>query len=206
LIDSLTRLSARFLTCLQLAALTGLLAGCSTTQIDSYERVPESRVDEAYAKPGVDFSLYTRLYAVPLEIYYHEGEGAPTPDDLERMRGIFRAAFLAALAGDYEIVTEPAPDALGVRASLVDLQKAAASAEIPVEGRLRSLVGNGQLTFLMELSDSVSGEVLARAADRDQAVVEQAANTDSSDWAQANAAAARWAAIFRGFLDDNLGR
>jgi hypothetical protein len=206
LIDSLTRLSARFLTCLQLAVLTGLLAGCSTTQIDSYERVPESRVDEAYVKPGVDFSLYTRLYAVPLEIYYHEGEGAPTPDDLERMRGIFRAAFLAAIAGDYEIVTEPAPDALGVRASLVDLQKAAVSAEIPVEGRLRSLVGNGQLTFLMELSDSVSGEVLARAADRDQAVVEPTANADPSAWAQAEAAATRWASIFRQFLDDNLGR
>jgi hypothetical protein len=206
LIDSLTRLSARFLTCLQLAALTGLLAGCSTTQINSYERVPESRVDEAYVKPGVDFSLYTRLYAVPLEIYYHEGEGAPTPDDLERMRGIFRAAFLAAIAGDYEIVTEPAPDALGVRASLVDLQKAATSAEIPVEGRLRSLVGNGQLTFLMELSDSVSGEVLARAADRDQAVVEPAANADSTAWVQADAAAARWASIFRHFLDENLGR
>jgi hypothetical protein len=206
LIDSLTRLSARILTCLQLAALTGLLAGCSTTQINSYERVPESRVDEAYVKPGVDFSLYTRLYAAPLEIYYHEGEGAPTPDDLERMRGIFRAAFLAAIAGDYEIVTEPAPDALGVRASLVDLQKAATSAEIPVEGRLRSLVGNGQLTFLMELSDSVSGEVLARAADRDQAVVEPTANADPSAWAQAEAAATRWASIFRQFLDDNLGR
>jgi hypothetical protein len=204
LIDSLARHSARFLTCLQLAALTGLLAGCTTTQIDTYERVPESRVDEAYVKPGVDFSLYTQLYAVPLEIYYHEGEGAPTPDDLERMRGIFRAAFLAAIAGDYEIVTEPAPDALGVRASLVDLQKAAASAEIPVEGHLRSLVGNGQLTFLMELSDSVSGEVLARAADRDQAVVEPAAN--ASGWAQAEAAAARWATIFRHFLDENLGR
>ena len=202
----ITRPSARFLTFLLIATLPGFLSGCTTTEINSYERVSSSRVDEAYLKPNTDFSRYTRLYAFPLEIYYREGEGAPTAENLERMRGIFRAAFLSAIGDDYEIVTDPAPDALGVRASLVNLQLDPVNAEIPVGGRLRTLVANGQLTFLMELSDSVSGEVLGRAADRDPALVEPDSNAESVAWAQAEAAAARWAAIFRSFLDDNLGR
>jgi len=184
----------------------GFLSGCTTTEINSYERVSSSRVDEAYIKPNADFSRYKRLYAVPLEIYYREGEGAPTAENLERMRGIFLAAFLSAIGDDYEIVTDPAPDALRIRASLVNLQRGPVNAEIPVGGRLRTLVANGQLTFLMELSDSVSGEVLGRAADRDRALVEPDPDAESVAWAQAEAAAARWAAIFRSFLDDNLGR
>jgi hypothetical protein len=187
-------------------ALCGLLSGCSTTEVVTYERVAGSRVDEAYIQPNVNFSRYTRLYPYPLEIYYREGAGAPTPENLERMRTIFREAFLAEIAGDYEIVSEPARDALGVRASLVDLQDSAGGEEIPVSGRLRELVANGQLTFLMELSDSLSGEVLARAADRDQAVVAEQDAAGPSNWAQAEAAAARWAGLFRNFLDENLGQ
>jgi len=185
--------------------LCGLLPGCSTTEVVNYERVAGARVDEAYIQPNVNFSRYTRLYPHPLEIYYREGAGAPTPENLERMRTIFREAFLAEIDGDYEIVSEPARDALGVRASLVDLQNSTGAEEIPVSGRLRELVANGQLTFLMELSDSVSGEVLARAADRDQAVVADQGAASPSNWAQAEAAAARWAGLFRDFLDENLG-
>ena len=183
----------------------GLLVGCSTTEVVSYQRVAGSTVDEAYIKPGADFSRYTRLYAHPLEIYYREGAGAPTEDDLSRMRSIFRKAFLSRIEGDYEIVTAPAADALGVRASLVDLQNSVGGADVPVDGHLRMLVANGQLTFLMELSDSVSGDVLARAADRDRAKDADPSVSNSADWDKAEAAAARWAGLFRKFLDDNLG-
>jgi hypothetical protein len=184
----------------------GLLVGCTTTEVVSYQRVAGSTVDEAYVKPDTDFSRYTRLYAHPLEIYYREGAGAPTEEDLSRMRSIFRKAFLSRIDGDYEIVTEPAADALGVRASLVDLQNSVGGADVPVDGHLRMLVANGQLTFLMELSDSLTSDVLARAADRDQSKDADAYVSNSSDWDKAEAAAARWAELFRKFLDDNLGR
>jgi hypothetical protein len=184
----------------------GLLVGCSTTEVASYQRVAGSTVDEAYVKPDTDFSRYTRLYAHPLEIYYREGAGAPTEEDLSRMRSIFREAFLSRIEGDYEIVTEPAADALGVRASLVDLQNSVGGADVPVDGHLRMLVANGQLTFLMEMSDSLSGDVLARAADRDRATDADVNASNSSDWDNAEAAAARWAGLFRKFLDDNLGK
>jgi len=191
---------------LTLIAAAAFVAACTTTQVDSYERVPGAQVDAAYIKPGTDFSRYRRLYPMPLEIYYQEGLGAPTEADLERMRSIFRDAFLDEIDGDYAIVDTPASDALGVRASLVDLRNAPPNAELPVTGRLRSLVANGQLTFLMELSDSSSKVVLAHAADTDNAVSNIPAEEFSSDWQQAELAAQRWAAIFRRFLDENLGR
>lgn len=188
--------------------LFALLGGCTTTKVETYERVIGGRADYAYVKPGTDFSRYRRLYPYPLEIYYPEGEGAPTPENLARMRAIFREAFLTAIGDDYEIVTTPAPDALGVRASLVDLQETPAADDVPMVGRLRTIVASGRLTFLMELSDSQSGTILARAADSDrsQPVAKAQDDPDPNNWAQAEAAAQRWATLFRGFLDDNLQR
>ncbi len=194
--------------CLSLGAcLALLLAACTKTEIYTYERVQGARVDEAYLSPDADFSRYTKLYAMPLEIYYAEGEDAPTKEDIERMRSIFRSAFLAVIGNDYQIVPEPAKDALGVRASLVDFKSGAVSGDLPVYGRLRSLVANGELTFLMELSDSVSGNVLARAADQEKHEDEACVPANcAAGWKQVEDSAAHWAQLFRGFLDRNLGR
>ena len=190
-------------------SLTGcLVAGCATTSVDSFERIQSARADEVYVKPGVNFARYRRLYPQPLEIYYREGEGAPTPENLERMRAIFRTEFLKALDGRYELLTEPAADALGVRASLVDLSDADEDNEddIPARGRLRELIANGELTFFMELTDSLSGQVLARAADQDHSDAPAEPGMPRDNWRRAEQAAARWAASFREFLDENLGR
>ena len=181
------------------------LTACSTTTVESYRRVPDARVDQAYVKPGVDFSRYSRLYAWPLEIYYADGASAPRPEALERMREIFRKAFLDELGEDYEIAAKPAADALGVRASLVDLRSGPMTEDLPIQGRLRTLVANGQLTFLMELSDSRSGEILARAADREKPPLTEPA-VPETDWEAAVREARRWAKLFREFLDDNLAR
>jgi hypothetical protein len=184
-----------------------LLTACTKTEIHTYERVQGARVDEAYLSPDADFSRYTKLYAVPLEIYYAEGEDAPTQENLDRMRSIFRNAFLTAIGDDYQIVTEPAKDALGVRASLVDFKSGTVSGDLPVHGRLRALVANGELTFLMELSDSISGDVLARAADQEKHENEACVPANcAAGWRQAEASAAHWAQLFRDFLDKNLGR
>jgi len=189
--------------CLSALCVT-LLAACTSTEVQTYNRVVGSRVDEAYLNPSADFSRYTKLYAVPLEIYYAEGLGAPDSAALERMRGIFRKAFLEEIGDEYAIVREPAKDALGVRASLVDLRSSTAYGEVPLKGRLQSMVENGQLTFLMELSDSVSGDVLARAADAEKPAPEQTQRAET-DQEAAVRSARRWASIFKSFLDANMG-
>ena len=184
------------------------VAACTSTEVSSYERVQGSRVDQAYLQPGTDFSRYQRLYALPLEIYFPTGVAEPSADDLAEIRATFEQAFLARLGDDYALATEPAPDALGVRGSLIDLRNNPPGAELPVQGRLRSLVANGQLTFLMELSDSVSGDVLAYAGDRDEPSGKGVADpelTSTEDEARLGAAADYWAGLFLRFLDANLG-
>jgi hypothetical protein len=182
-----------------------VLGGCVRTEVDTFRKVP-STADEAFVKRGVNFTRYRRLQPYPLEIYYYKGQGEPNPADLERIRGIFREAFLAAIGDDYELVDKPGSDVLGVRASLVDLKLSSAQGELPVKGRAAALVANGQLTFFMEVTDSRSGEVLGRAADRERPADESLAVTGSQlQWVQTEAAARRWAAMFRDFLDRRLG-
>ena len=78
--------------------------------------------------------------------------------------------------------------------------------QLPMQGRLRSLVAVGELTFLMELSDSMTGEVLARAADKQKPEYAEFEGLKGQDLSEAETAARYWAALFRDFLDRNLGK
>jgi len=179
--------------------------GCVQTTVDTYRKVPESKVDSAYLKPGVDLSRYRKLQPVPLEIYYYEGQVEPDPVDLARLRQIFRTAFLAAIGDDYVLVDESGPDVLHVRASLVDLELSPVPGELPFKGRAAALIAEGHLTFFMELADSLSGEVLVRAADQEKDAGPVGVAAHERDWERTEAAAEYWAGLFRDFLDKNLG-
>lgn len=168
--------------------------------------MPDSRADSAYVKPGVDFSRYRQLQPAPLEIYYPEGPVEPDPEDLARIRQIFREAFLTAIGSDYALVDEPGIDVLGVRASLVDLELSPGQATLPIKGRAATLIANGQLSFFMELTDSLTGEVLARAGDQEEVATSIDSAATERHWEQTEAAARRWAQMFRDFLDENLGK
>jgi len=180
-----------------------VLSGCTTTKVEKWESVPERVVDYAYVKPDADFSNYRRLYPEPFEIYYPEEIGDPDPDDIERIREIFREAFLTAIGDDYEIVRESGPDVLKVRASLVDLRTNDTVGTVNVGRRLAGIVNAGHLTFLMEMIDSRSGETLARAADEEKP---GSLGATDDDWAAVQVAAERWAGLFRNFLDNYLGK
>lgn len=182
-----------------------LLTACSTTEVETFRQPAVSRVDDAWLSSDAEFTRYRSLYIVPLEIYFYEGMGQPSPEVVARIRDIFRSAFLNVIGDDYVIVDQPSPDALGVRGSLVDLKHSQALGSLPVTGRAARLVANGQLTFFMELTDSQTGEVLARAADQEKEPSQPRPMTDESVWLETESAAQRWATLFRAFLDENLG-
>lgn len=182
------------------AATALLMAGCNTVQVDYYQKITDGAVDVAYVKPNVNFGQYTALKADPLEIYFSQAS-APSTADLERIRAVFRAAFLGEIGDDYPIVTESGKNVLAVRASLIDSKTT--GMPVPVRGQLGELVSAGSLTFLMELRDSQTGEVLARAGDQEKP---PEGTDDSTSWDEVDMAAARWATLFRNFLDSNLGR
>jgi hypothetical protein len=182
-----------------------LLGACSTTTIvEPFYRPEGARVEQAYISPDADFSRYSKLLAQPLEIYYPTDAPAPSEDELDRLRQIFRDAFLGELADDYEIVEEPGPDVLTVLAQIVDLKVTGPLGTYESTGRLRELVTKGQLTFLMEVRDSLTDRVLARAGETEDGEATSLTEEDAS-WAEVEVAAQRWAVLFRSWLDENLG-
>ena len=77
---------------------------------------------------------------------------------------------------------------------------------MPISGRAAALVAAGRLSFFMELTDSMTGEVLGRAGDEEKDVDEVVPFDAQRDWGRAEVAAQGWAAMFKDFLDENLSR
>ncbi len=178
-------------------------SGCTkTVVVGSFDRVPNTAVEYAYINEQADFSQYTKLMSGGLEIYYPESEEAPDPADVERIRAYFRDAFAAAIGDDYEIVSEPGPHVLRVSGQVIDMKMTSGGATFDPSGRLRDVVAHGELTFLMEISDSVSGQVLARAGDKSTDI---SAERDDATWDDVRRAAEYWAGLFRNWLDNSLG-
>ncbi len=85
---------------------------------------------------------------------------------METLKRLFREAVVEALTKDdgYELTTEPGPDVLRITASLIDLV-----VSVPTERGGRQDVytrSYGMVSLIIELRDSQSGEILARAGDR----------------------------------------
>jgi len=181
-----------------------MLTGCTTVTTQSFRAVDSDNVEASYIAVGADFGKYDRLTAEGMGIYFPTN-AAPSADDQQRTRQIFRTAFLGELA-DYEIVGEKGPTTLQVQGTLIDFRNAS-GADVPsVRRELQDIARPGALLFLMELKDSVSGEVLARAADSASAPAFSTSPDNVTDWDSVESSALRWAKLFHQFLDENLNK
>ena len=180
-----------------------VLAGCSTTTSQSFNVVKDSAVEKSYIATDANFGKYRNLLGKDMGIHFPTN--APqSEEDTQRIRKIFREAFLAELDG-YEIVTEPGPETLTVEPTLIDM-RFGTSEDVPdLRGNLSSLAQPGQLLFLMELRDSKTDRILGRAADSAGDPPQfSTPETNATDWESVELAAQRWAGLFRQFLDKNL--
>jgi hypothetical protein len=180
-----------------------MLSACSTVETQSFTVSENRNVESAYIATNADFSKYNQLLADEMGIYFPQDNFTP-PEDIQRIRQIFRSAFIAELKG-YKIVDKPSPNTMKVQASLVDLRNSSGSL-LSLSREIRDIASHGELLFLMEMRDSESNAVLARAADSAQTPTFAAAAGSTTDWSSVEAAAQHWAALFRQFLDQNLGR
>ena len=180
-----------------------LVSGCTTVETQSFRVNPDSAVESAQVAADADFSRYDRLHAVDMGIFFPEG-AVTSAEDMRRIRDTFRNAFLAELDG-YEIVSEPAAGAMTVQATLIDFRSADYSDAMGIRSELRDIAAPGKIIFLMEMRDSVSERVLARAADSAQTPSIADETGETTDWASVEEAAAHWAGLFRAFLDENFG-
>jgi hypothetical protein len=185
------------------AALLSLNACTQTVVTGSFDRVPNTAVEYAYVNEQADFSQYTKLMNGGLEIYYPENEERPDAAEIDRIRGYFRDAFTSAIGDAYEIVDESGPGVMKVQGQVIDMKMTSGGTTFDASGRLRDIVAHGELTFLMEMSDSVTGQVLARAGDKSSDI---SAAKDDATWDDVRHAAEYWAGLFRNWLDNYLGK
>jgi len=181
-----------------------LATACTTTTTQSFNVNKNSAIESSYTATDADFGKYDRLYASEMGIFFPT-HAAPSADDQVRTRKIIREAFLGELS-EYQIVRDKGPTVLEVQATLIDYRNARAVDSVGVRRELRDLVKPGAILFLMELKDSKSGRVLARAGDSASAPAFSTSANTATDWSAVETAAARWAELFRIFLDENLNK
>ena len=195
---------SRYMRTLALIAGSLSLVACTTVETQSFVVQKGARVESAQIAVGADFSKYDRLQAADMGIFFPAGT-TMRPEDEQRLRQSFRTAFLDELKG-YSISREPGPTTMKVEASLIDLRgpAGAGSALQSMRSDLRDLATAGSLVFLMEMRDSQTDKVLARAADSAKAPAIGTGPDAETDWQAVDAASAHWAKLFREFLDRNL--
>jgi len=210
-----------------IALLTGSLAMQSVQAEESaspFENlvpVDDARVAAAYIDPDADFSVFKRVMILDTFVAFQSGwerdqrrgtRGTRiSARDIDRIKTrvseLFNSVFIETLEADdgFEIVSEPDYDVLLVRAAIIDLDVTVPDTSTP--GRSRSYTADsGAATLYIELYDSVSGQIIGRAADR-QAVRSAGGRVTWSNRVNNSAEARRmftsWANTLRGFLDSH---
>ena len=180
---------------------------------DGLHRVDGGTLERAWVTPGASLDAYTSVLLTLSEMQFREVKdpgmrrsATDFPLTEEQKTGLQRMiqdAFIAELRKSkrFELTDQPGPRVLEVRGAIVDVVS-----HVPDEpaGRgavfMRSL---GEATLVVELRDSVTQQVIARAVDHRAA--ERAVPVRSSSVAnksEVRFAAQQWASLLRRRLDD----
>lgn len=206
-----------------------LIAGCasSTPIVDTSPKVELSfdglypvkggAADAAWARPGADISQYSKimLQGVGIEyrpggesgrIHYSKSRGKHfevTKEQKARLVELMRDVFFDELGKSehFTIVDEPGPDVLLIRGALLDVVS-----YVPPDTVGRSeifLSSVGEATLVLEIRDSVSEAIFARAVDRRAAedVHGLQRSTRTSNASEVRRMVRRWARLLRERLD-----
>lgn len=192
--------------------------GAETT-FDGLHKVANARADEAWARPGLDLSGYTKIMLEDAGIEYRPGgrpslarsRGGPyevTEAQKERLQEIVTKEFREELARSehFTIVDQPGLDVLLVTGGLLDV-----ISNVPPEPVGLTdiyLTSVGEATLVIELRDSITNAILARATDR-RAAEKLGSTLFESDRATNTTEVRRlsrsWASLLRTRLDEYLG-
>jgi hypothetical protein len=203
-----------------------LLQGCQTQKpspIDELslheglQRVDSKTADSVFRRPDAKMSTYTKLLLRPITVQFAknwepESSGSALyrmhEPDREKIRSelaeVFADVFRKELEkGGYPMVAEPAQDVLEIQAAIVNLYITAPDVSMDVSGRSRVYTSDaGHMTLIMQLHDSVTGQLLARAYDhRDGGPDMWQWTTSVTNTVEARRIISYWAVAFRKALD-----
>jgi len=186
---------------------------------DGLVRVQKSVVDAAWVKPTFDLTPYNKLMVVSQGVSFRklepvsefqarkESQFPVKEENKERLSRELRTAFETELGKleRYEIVNAPGPDVLLLVGAVIDvvsnIPPDVDSARFGRGGVYLTSIGDA--TLVIELRDSESGEILARAADRRAAESPFAFEVnDVTAWAEVRRLASYWASQLRRRLEE----
>ena len=167
-----------------MAAPVGAFAQEQDPAQDTYDGlvlVPDSKVAAAYIDPEADLGVYNKIMILDCYVAFkkdwqreHKRTGSNisvSSGEMDKIKAavaeLFREVFTEKLGTDdgYEIVEAAGDDVLLVRPAIIDLDITAP--DTGSAGRSSTYTASsGAATIYIELYDSVSGDILARAADR----------------------------------------
>ena len=185
---------------------------------DGLEKTKVKNIDLAYARPGTSLVAYKRVKLDPVEVAFSPSWNPTRTGSSLKLSSEEKEAIRTGVAklveeefakeiqagGRYQVVSEAGPDVLRVRAGIVNLY---INAPDTGPARSRTIVRSaGDMTLIAELTDSTSGQVLARVADRQEAtdtrmqIANGMVNETEARWI-----AADWAKALRKALDNAQG-
>ncbi len=182
---------------------------------DGLHRVDRSVMDMAWAKPTLDLTLYSKLLLVSGGFAYREVE---EPSRYDRSATEFpiseeNRVRLRETVGEiwteefqdlenWEIVNQPGRDVLILGGARIDNVSAVPPPNRNIGRGDVYLSQVGQATLVLELRDSMSGEILARSVDRRAAESTWAVEASTvTTWAEVRRLARTWARILVNRLD-----
>lgn len=185
---------------------------------DDLVPVKDPKVAMAYINPEADFSVFKRVAIMEPFVAFRSNWQRDqnrssarniSTRDMERIKAdvatLFERVFSERLeAAGYAVVDVMGDDVLLLRPAIIDLDVTAP--DVKTAGRTRNFTAStGAATLYIELYDSVTGDILGRAADR-QSVRSAGGNiswsNSVSNMADANRMIGRWADRLVGFLQN----
>lgn len=201
-----------------------LLQGCQTdgpSPIDDSStreglvRVEHANVDAVYRRPATTLAMYSQLLLRPIDVQFAKNwdpasssmlyqTNRPDPDKIRKeLAEVFAQVVRLDLEqGGYPLVEQPGVHVLEVRAAIVNLYITAP--EVSTASRTKVYTADaGEMTLILQLHDSVTGQLLARAYDRHAGMQSGAWTwtTSVSNTAEAKRIISIWAAALRKALD-----
>jgi hypothetical protein len=226
--NCMTRLSklsvlGKVLTCFAVSTLLSIAYAQDDADgitFDGLVRIEDSQVAMAYINPDADFSVFQRVaildpYVSFVSNWQRDQNRSRSRNvrtsDMERIQAdvasLFKDVFTEVLEADdgYEVVDGANEDVLLLRPAIIDLDVSAPDTRSA--GRSRTFTATaGAATIYIELFDSLSGQIIGRAADRQNA--RRAGGSVSwsnsvTNTQEARRMMRRWAEQLRSFLDEH---
>lgn len=201
-----------------------LATGCASmappsVSDDGLELVSTKPLDSVYKKPGVDMNAYQNFMLSDCTVAFKPGwqrdqntayrsSGRVTDKDVLKIKTTLAEMCTEAFSkqlkeGGYTLVDQPGQDTLEIRPGIIDLYINAP--DVMTAGRSNSYTtSEGTMRLNLEAYDSVTGEIVARAIDKQSARDNgQLRWTNSvTNRVEAQRILNRWAAVLRNMLDN----